>query len=286
MAKEIETLVDDIYKSIETKQYEVDENKKEELIQECLQDIEHNLREFLDVVREDEDFRLRMSNVGVKGRKLWYDKHGDSEKEELPAKLLLTFLQGHLLEAILLLMAELSGHKVSHKQHEVVIQGIVGHMDAVIDGCLIDVKSAAPYSFVEKFVKGGILNNNDPFGYSLQADGYAYALGLEKRGWLAINKATGELNLLINDSFINNAEDEISNKKKMLDSDSPPDKCYSDKPEGKAGNKILGSECSYCNHKVHCWENLRAFKYSNGIKYFTNVEKEPKVEEIQLPKVS
>jgi hypothetical protein len=200
----------------------------------------------------------------------------------MPARLLLTFLQGHILEAVLLMLVEMSGHEISNKQTEVKVEGIVGHMDCVIDDCLIDVKTAAPYSYKEKFVNGGLLEGKDPFGYSLQADSYAHALGLERRGWLVMNKATGELNLLMNDSFINNAVGDIQATKEALEQDTPPDRCYNDKEDGKAGNRILGSDCGYCNHKIHCWPGLRAFKYSNGLKWFTNVVKEPKVEELSL----
>lgn len=283
ISKQIEDLIPDLETLITTKELQVDEETKENLIQECLVDIEGNLREFLEVKRDREEFTLRMSNVGVAKRKLWYDKHGDSEKEEMPAKLLLTFLQGHLLEAVLLMLVEMSGHKVSNRQTEVEIEGIVGHMDCVIDDCLIDVKTAAPYSYKDKFVNGGILDGHDPFGYKLQADGYAQALGLDRRGWLAMNKATGELHLLMNDDFTNNAVESIKETKEALDSKVPPEKCYSDKEDGKSGNRVLVSECSYCNHKIHCWTGLRAFRYSNGVKWFTHVEKSPKVEELTLP---
>jgi hypothetical protein len=42
----------------------------------------------------------------------------------------------------------------------------------------------------------------------------------------------------------------------------------------------------YCNYKNDCWSDsnegngLRIFKYSNGLKYFTKVVSEPRVEEI------
>jgi hypothetical protein len=280
--KHIENLIGDIEEVVTSKDLKVDDETKEKLIQECLKDIEGNLREFLEVRQERDSFTLRMSNIGVAKRKLWYDKHGDNEKEEMPARLLLTFLQGHILEAVLLMLVEMSGHEISNKQTEVKVEGIVGHMDCVIDDCLIDVKTAAPYSYKEKFVNGGLLEGKDPFGYSLQADSYAHALGLERRGWLVMNKATGELNLLMNDSFINNAVGDIQATKEALEQDTPPDRCYNDKEDGKAGNRILGSDCGYCNHKIHCWPGLRAFKYSNGLKWFTHVVKEPKVEELSL----
>lgn len=278
--KHIENLIGDIEEVVTSKDLKVDDETKEKLIQECLKDIEGNLREFLEVRQERDSFTLRMSNIGVAKRKLWYDKHGDNEKEEMPARLLLTFLQGHILEAVILMFVEMSGHEVSSKQVEVELEGIIGHIDCVIDNTLIDIKTASPYSYVEKFVKGGILEGKDDFGYALQADLYAQALGLEERGWLAMNKASGAMTLLINDSFINNAKEQVKEKKELIAKKELPPRCYNDKEDGKGGNKILEKGCQWCRHKFHCWENLRGFKYSNGVKWFTHVEKEPKVEEI------
>jgi len=57
-------------------------------------------------------------------------------------------------------------------------------------------------------------------------------------------------------------------------------------PEGKSGNMKLGVNCSYCPHKVTCWDDanngdgLRLFLYSNGPMWLTEVQKEPKVQEI------
>lgn len=278
----INTLLEDINHFITTKEISVNDKEKERIIKETIKDIEYALRDFLSPRESDKKPHLRASNIGHNDRKLYYDMNGDSEEEKLSPQLLTTFLQGHILEAVLLMLVEMSGHEISNKQTEVKVEGIVGHMDCVIDDCLIDVKTAAPYSYKEKFVNGGLLEGKDPFGYSLQADSYAHALGLERRGWLVMNKATGELNLLMNDSFINNAVGDIQATKEALEQDTPPDRCYNDKEDGKAGNRILGSDCGYCNHKIHCWPGLRAFKYSNGLKWFTNVVKEPKVEELSL----
>ena len=54
------------------------------------------------------------------------------------------------------------------------------------------------------------------------------------------------------------------------------------------GNLRLATGCVYCPHKAKCWKDsnngngLRAFKYSNGVKYFTRVIATPKVMEIPL----
>ena len=70
-----------------------------------------------------------------------------------------------------------------------------------------------------------------------------------------------------------------------LKSETPPDRCYADTAEGKSGNRKLARQCTYCPHKEECWSDcndgkgLRAFKYASGLKYFTKVAVEPRVEE-------
>lgn len=282
MTKEVESLVADLEHLITTKELAVDEERKEELITEYVGEIEAALRNFLEEKEDHQKPTLRMSNIGHPQRKLWYELNEEQEREQLPANLLMSFLQGHIMEAVLLMLTEMSGHTVEMKQEEIVVEGIKGHIDAVIDGVLIDVKTASPYSYQQKFVNGKLLNGDDPYGYNMQIQGYAAALGMEKWGWLAFNKATGEQHLLVEETFINNAPEQIVTTKKLMNVDTPPDRCYPDQIDGKGGNRILGKECSWCYHKFKCWENLRAFKYSNGVRYFSHVEKEPKVEELTL----
>ena len=70
--------------------------------------------------------------------------------------------------------------------------------------------------------------------------------------------------------------------------EAPPSICYPPIAEGKKGNLRLSSGCVYCPHKAKCWKDsnngsgLRAFKYSNGVKYFTRVISQPNVLEIPL----
>ena len=72
----------------------------------------------------------------------------------------------------------------------------------------------------------------------------------------------------------------IDDVRNALAKDTPPDLCYWDEEDGKSGNRKLSTGCSYCSHKVKCWPTLRAFKYSNGTRYLTVVEREPNVEEV------
>jgi hypothetical protein len=50
----------------------------------------------------------------------------------------------------------------------------------------------------------------------------------------------------------------------------------------------LATGCHFCDFKKTCWSDanngygLRAFNYSNGIRYFTEVNKTPDVEELDI----
>ena len=70
--------------------------------------------------------------------------------------------------------------------------------------------------------------------------------------------------------------------KGVVDTDTPPPRCYDDVPDGKSGNRKLAIGCVFCGYKTKCWDNLRAFKYSNGVRYLTQVSKTPDVEEIPI----
>ena len=81
------------------------------------------------------------------------------------------------------------------------------------------------------------------------------------------------------------AKERIKYLKGALESKRVPDRCYSDIPEGISGNRKLAIGCVFCSHKRECWSDanqgkgLRAFKYEKGPTYFTNIAKEPRVEE-------
>ena len=101
---------------------------------------------------------------------------------------------------------------------------------------------------------------------------------------MAINKESGELTLYRPGPFSKpNITARISSMKDYLKLDELPPRCYPDVPEGKSGNRRLGTSCSYCPYKYDCWSDanhgngLIAYKYASGIKYFTRVAKEPQV---------
>lgn len=229
---------------------------------------------------------LRFSSLGKKDRQLWYQANKPETAEKLPGKAKLKFLIGDLYEILLLFLAKESGHEVTDTQLEVTEDGVHGHIDAIIDGVLVDVKSASPYSY-EKFKSGGYLFD-DPFGYVSQLSGYAHRCQTPRAGFLVGNKVDGGVTfveLSKEDIEANPPGPRISKLRQVIASDTPPDRCYEDIPEGKSGNRRLGVGCSFCDFKEECWkdsnngEGLRKFIYARGPVWLTKVKKEPRVSE-------
>lgn len=228
---------------------------------------------------------LRMSKFGTPcERKLWYQDHPDEggDTEPLSAAARLKFAYGHVLEAIVLELAKKAKHTVEKEQDCVEFCGVPGHIDAVIDGELVDVKSANARGF-EKF-RYHKLETDDPFGYLDQQNLYYRALGLKtgRFHFLAIDKELGHICL---DTYKvdpkRDMEKEVIAKQLMLSNPTPPRR-LADVPMGKSGNMELDLPCRYCEFKRTCWPGLRAFAYSNGPKFLTKVAKLPDVTEIKL----
>ncbi len=189
-----------------------------------------------------------------------------------------------ILEHLLLLLIKTAGYKVTEEQGEKRIDGIVGHMDARVNDVVVDIKSASQRSF-DKFVKGTIFDD-DPFGYIAQISGYAY--GEDEAAFVVMNKVTGQIHVCAIDSMeMIDFKEKIKDVKSLMKSNVPPDRCYSDIPDGKSGNRKLAAGCAYCDFKVECWKDsnngkgLRKFKYSNGSRFFTKVVKRPQKDIIE-----
>lgn len=224
---------------------------------------------------------LRMSNIGRPDRQLWYDINGEGEKEALLPPTLIKFAYGDMIEQMILLYAKMAGHDVTQEQAEVELDDIKGHIDAIIDGVLVDVKSASSFSF-QKFESGALfLPGNDPFGYVAQICGYAAATGCERAGFLAVDKTLGKICFceIPGDVMAQyHVHQRIAHIKAVVASPELPPRCYSDVPDGKSGNMKLDTGCSYCPHKFTCWPELKTYYYSTGPRYLTKVVREPRVE--------
>ena len=257
--KTLSSLVEDIYKVLEDC-----EGIKEEDIKNLSDSLTSTIASRLSQSSKRRT-HLSLSSIGKPLRKLWYDLKQPAEDYKLPGSDILKFLYGDIIETLVLWLAEVSGHSVTDSQTEVEHHGIKGHIDSVIDGEVVDVKSASPRSFT-KFVKG-TLGEDDPFGYLAQLQSYSEEIGNGNPGFLVINKVTGEICLYQPDTDFDMPDTEllINSCKEVLALPKPPEqKCYSDIEDGKSGNRCLDKGCIHCPHKKLCWENLRAFEYSNG----------------------
>ena len=276
---DLSTLIDDIYSSLSPLEIGEDLNLSDDVIEEFGEKIKDAVRSWSSPHKQTSG--LRMSNIGRPARHLWFESRSE-DKKTFSAPTLIKFLYGHVLEELVVLLVKLSGHSITDQQKEVSVDGIIGHIDCKIDGEVVDIKTASNFAF-KKF-REGTLQNDDPFGYMAQLAGYEAAEGTSDGGFLAINKESGELTLYRPGPFSKpNITARISSMKDYLKLDELPPRCYPDVPEGKSGNRRLGTSCSYCPYKYDCWSDanhgngLIAYKYASGIKYFTRIVKEPQV---------
>lgn len=282
-SKSIDNLVADIYKLFDPNvHHECSEDNLDVLAKNIVSLLKRRLSK-----REDDDNVLRFSNIGKKDRQLWY-KAKKVEGEALSEKTLFKFVYGDIMEEVLLFFAKESGHDVHSEQKEIEVDGVKGHIDAVVDGYTVDVKSASPFSY-KKFADGSIVEN-DPFGYMQQLGGYTNEVTPDTGGaFLAFDKVHGDICLSkLPDSMLRDfrAAPRIEHLKEVIQRDEAPERCFEDLEDGKSGNRKLGVECSYCKFKEHCWSDsndgkgLRTFIYANGPRFLTRVEREPEVYEV------
>ena len=282
--KQIETLVEDIYGLFNLTPIERDEKEVDELIDKFGDMLKVHIKEFMYSKPRDSG-NLRLSAIGKPNRQIWYDVNTEATEEQLPPSTRIKFLYGYILEELLLLCASVAGHTVEAQQKEVSVEGVLGHQDAVIDGVLVDCKSASGFSF-KKF-ESNTIAEDDPFGYIAQISAYAQANDIDKAAFLVIDKSTGKICLTpVHAMEMINAGKRIKFLKNIVARSSIPNRCYDSVPDGKSGNYKLPIGCVYCRHKTLCWSDanqgkgIRTFKYSNGNRYLVQVAKIPDVEEI------
>lgn len=278
--KKIETLVEDIY-GLFDKGTEFNEENVKKFGERLARHIANRIGEVKGAPI------LRMSNIGTPClRKLWYQINEPEKAEPISSQTLFKFLYGDILEELLLFLAEEAGHTVEGGQDELEINGVAGHRDAIIDGVLVDVKSASSFGF-KKFEEG-TLAEDDAFGYIDQINVYLAASKDDERlkekqmaAFLAVDKTLGKIALLKIESNKVDYEKRIQEIRHVLSHTKPPKRGFSDVPMGKSGNRKLGVNCSYCDFKKHCWPELQTFAYSSGPIFLTKVAKAPRVEKVE-----
>ena len=282
--KNINTIVEDIYELFNLTPIERDEKEVDDLIDNFGEMLKVHIKEFM-YSKPRTSGNLRLSAIGKPDRQLWYDVNTETTEEQLPPSTRIKFLYGYILEELLLLCASIAGHTVEDQQKEVTVEGVLGHQDAVIDGVLVDCKSASGFSF-KKF-ESNTIADDDPFGYMAQISAYAQANGIAEAAFLVIDKSTGKICLTpVHSMEMVNASTRVKHLKEVVKGSGVPSKCYAAVPDGKSGNLKLAVGCVYCRHKSMCWSDanqgkgIRTFKYSNGTRELVEVVKTPDVEEV------
>lgn len=221
---------------------------------------------------------LRLSQIGKPDRQLWYGINTPELAEPLSPETRMKFLYGDIIEEMVLWLAQEAGHEVTDQQKTVEINGVEGHIDCLVDGVLVDVKSSSTPG-MHKF-RDGNLYFEDSFGYLEQLSSYGFALGQSRGAFISVDKTLGHIEVNQYELLRKNYNEEIDRKRYFLSKNIPPDRCYSDEPMGKSGNRKLGVGCSYCPFKHTCWPKLRTFLYSSGPVFLTDVVRLPDVREV------
>lgn len=205
--------------------------------------------------------------------------------EPLPPWAEIKYAFGHVLEALAITLAKAAGHEVTGEQDELVVDGITGHRDCVIDGCVVDVKSTSSIGF-SKF-KDGSFATMDNFGYLDQLDGYLVGsaddplVRNKSQGYiLAIDKTLGHMVIYEHNKREESIRERIRSYKDIIALDEPPSCTCETVPDGRSGNIKLGVAASYSPFKHCCFLFLRTFLYASGPVYLTTVVRKPDVTEV------
>lgn len=231
---------------------------------------------------------LRLSKMGPScERALWYSIHSPELAEGLPPYAKIKYTYGHILETFVIAMAKASGHEVTGEQDAVTVDGITGHRDCVIDGCIVDVKSCSSLAFKKFEDKTIAQEGSDSFGYLDQLDGYLVGsstdplVRIKDRAYiLAIDKTLGHLCLYEHRIREQSIRDRIRHHKAIVSLSEPPRCTCGTVPEGRSGNIKLDVKASYSAYKHSCFPNLRTFLYARGPVFLSHVERLPDVPEI------
>lgn len=267
----------------------------EDIIQEFGERCKKALRESFVEKQESRRFYLRMSNIGRPLRQLMLQKQLGKHTISKDFKLRATM--GYLYEAFMIALLKESGVNIQDHDKQVSLDvlgtTINGTYDVKIDDKVYDIKTASPYSYDYKFKDLASLMDGDGFGYLAQGFGYAAADKSPFGGWIVLNKATGAFKVLEipeadHDTLFKKYLQEIKATVFHVTNDLPIPACtgivdeyFRTKP---TGNKVLSSDCTYCDYKQHCHEDLQCLPevfskaLTRKIKYYVGNVCKPKDE--------
>lgn len=282
--KSIHTLIPDIYKLVQTKGWFTDE-----LADEFARTVSTRVQQQFS--ERHGKASLRLSQMAPRCPKaLWHSIHTPELAEAMPPWAEIKYSYGHMIEALAIVMTKAAGHTVEGEQDEIVLDGIVGHRDCVIDGCLVDVKSLSSRSF-EK-LKDKSFEKMDSFGYLAQLDGYVVGSELDDlvkvkdKGYIfGVDKTLGKLVLYEHRIRPEEIRNRIADYKSVVQRSIPPACTCGTRPSGASGNVQLDTRASYNPFKQCCFPLLRTFLYANGPVFLTKVNRVPDVPEVTRKRV-
>lgn len=275
----INTLIPDVYSLLDTKGWYTPS-----LAIETADEI--NKRISKQYSADERSGSLRLSKMGEWcPRALWYSVRHPEMAEPLPPWANFKYTYGHVIETLAIAVAKAAGHSVTGEQDEVVVDGIKGHRDCILDGNLVDIKSCSGFMF-QKFQSKKI-SQDDPFGYLAQLDGYL--CGSSDEGLLtnkhsafiwAIDKTLGKMVLYEHRKREDFIRQRIAKYKDLVKGEHPPACECGTVKHGASGNIRLDTRAGYSAFKHCCFPNLRTFLYADGPLYLIHVERVPDVYEV------
>lgn len=276
--KSIHELIPDIYELLLTKNW-----LTEELAKEFSHEVSTRLQEQF---RERRGGTLRLSKMGPQcPHALWCSVHRPEAAEPVQPWAMNKFSYGHILEAWALCLAKAAGHSVVGEQDELIVDGIRGHRDCVIDGCIVDVKSRSSQGFLDLKKKNAAQINL--FGVLDQLDGYLegslndpLVIDKDHAYLLGIDKTLGHMILYEHERRPGFIKDRVRTYKSFVERPTPLPCTCGTRESGKSGNIELDTRASYNDFKWECFPHLRAFAYAGGPTYLTHVARLPDVPEI------
>ncbi len=215
--------------------------------------------------KRDKAFRLRMSNMGKPYCQLWFEKNKPELALPPSSNFIINMLIGDIIEAVF--KGLLRQANVEYKDGEQITldlgdgETINGTPDIFFGDAVDDIKSASPWSYINKFKDFNSLAEKDSFGYIAQLVGYAEATNTKPNGWWVVNKGNGDFKH-VKATNINSKQ--VLAKIKFTYKELKENKfrrCFTDEEETyrkkPSGNRRLKQECSWCSFRHACWPGLQ-----------------------------
>lgn len=271
--KSINTLIKDIYEVLEN-----DRSRSHNLSENLVGEIKPRLVETFGP--REERASLRLSKMGEYcPRSLWASVHSPSLQEPVKGNARFKFAYGHVIEGMAVALAKEAGHEVTGEQDAVYVDGVKGHRDCIIDGCVVDVKSINSLGFQK--VKAGLVST-DMFlrSYLDQLDGYAVGslddplVRVKDRAYLwFIEKQLGHMHLYEHRIRPDHIKQRVAHYKSIVASEEAPRCTCQTMPDRESGGFRLDTKASYNDFKHFCFPDLRTFISPKGPIYITGCKK-------------